>query len=466
MAIIETLRDRASRLFGHEASLYGKVTRGASWVMAGHGAELAMRLASSLILTRLLSPAAFGIMATAQVFIYTAIMVSDVGIRALVITHEDSDDAGFLRTVWSFQIVRGVVLTALVVTLGQLLGVAQELGWFSADNSFAEPILPSLLAVLGVTLAIDGLRSTNEHVLERDLRQDFLVKLDTSVKILGIFATVLAVWITRSVWGFVYATVITAFLRTLLSLQVVPGPRMRWHWDKAYIGYIIKRGKWIGVSSWTTLATNLADKVLIGAFFGNQVLGVYTLAHTLADAFHALMTRIANSIAMPAIRQMLTRAQEQFESVFLRLRTPIHAVSAAVGLSLIALADTIVSGLYDERYQLAGPMLAILALKYLIFHLSLNCFVLEARREFGRLATFNMIRMVALWTFAFGLAYAGRLEGLILLIAVNHIVERSLASYRLVSVGLIKLRTEAWSYAVTVVTLMVAMALLLNSPSI
>ena len=66
MGIIDTLRGHTSRLMGDQTSLYGKIVRSGSWVTAGHVVEIALRLGSSLILTRLLSPAAFGIMATAQ----------------------------------------------------------------------------------------------------------------------------------------------------------------------------------------------------------------------------------------------------------------------------------------------------------------------------------------------------------------------------------------------------------------
>lgn len=433
--------------------------RSGSWITVGYGVEMVLRLGPSLILTRLLSPAAFGIMATAQVFLYTAVMLSDVGIRSLVITYERSDDPTFLRSVWTFQIVRGLVLAFVVALFGQLLGLAQAEGFLGPDNSFSEPMLPAMIAVLGVTLALDGLRSTNEHILARDLRQDRLVKLETGTKIAGAFVTVLAVWFTRSVWGFIYAALIVAVLRSGLSLLIIPGAKMGFCWDKTHIGYMISRGKWIGVSSWTTLTNSLADKILIGAFFGSQTLGLYTLAFSLADALHSLMDRTVRAVALPAIWNLLDRGQEAFDRGYRMLRGSVQAVSSVLGFTLTFAGPMLVSHLYDHRYQMAGSFLMLLAMKYLIFHLWLNRFVMEAKGKFRLLAGFNMIGTMLLWAAGYLLAQENELKIFISVIAFHNLVERMLSSAYLVRHGGLNIRDEVLSYSFAIMLIVGLLAL-------
>ncbi|MEM6857720.1 MAG: oligosaccharide flippase family protein [Pseudomonadota bacterium] len=453
MLNLSHLHDKARAFLGDSSSLRGKVFQSASWVSAGYVAEMVLRLGSSLILTRLLSPAAFGIMATAQVFLYTAIMLSDVGIRSLVITNERSDDPEFLRTVWTFQIVRGVVLATIVALLGQGLGVAQRLGYLAPQNSFADPMLPAIIAALGVTLAFAGLNSTNEHVMARDLRQDILVKLETSTKILSTFITVGAVWTTRSVWGFVYAALIVAVLRAVLSMLIVPGPRMTFAWNRNDIHYLINRGKWIGVSSWATLARNLADKVLIGSFFGSSVLGLYALALTLSDALHSLMEKATKAIALPVLVEMLRTKKPNVMKIFFQIRGSIFLGSACIGVSIFSLSSFIVEVIYDPRYNESGLVLAALSLKYFIFHFLINLEFMRARGNFAYVAFFQVISSVLLWVFAIILALEMQLTLVVVAFAISPLVERGLASGWLIRNGLLNLKIELMYYLVTAVFL-------------
>lgn len=453
MALIALIRRRAGQLIGDGQSLRGRMVRSASWLTVGYGIEMVLRLGSSLFLTRLLSPEAFGIMATAQVFLYTAVMLSDVGIRSLVITHDEADDPDFLRAVWTFELVRGVAIAVIVALFGQLLGLAQSNGFLSSDNSFAEPMLPAMIAVLGITLAIGGLKSTNEHIMARDLRQDILVKLEIGTKILSTIITVAAVWLTRSVWGFVYAALIVACFRSVLSFKVVPGPKMYLHWNRAHLVYMVNRGKWIGISSWTTLLSSLADKVLIGGYFGAHTLGLYSLALSLADALHSFMTQIANAISLPTIRELLKRSRSEFETKFHNIRNVVQLISSVVSICLAWGAPMLIETLYDDRYILAGTLLSVLVLKYAIFHLSFNCSVMEARQEFSALSLFNIIRTIILWASAYFLAANGQLIGLILIFSLNNLIERALASWLLVRRNVLSLRSEIQTYVLVLACL-------------
>lgn len=453
MAIIANMRRRVGRLVGDGQSLRGRMVRSASWLTAGYGVEMFLRLGSSLFLTRLLSPEAFGIMATAQVFLYTAVMLSDVGIRSLVITHEEADDPDFLRAVWTFQFIRGIAVAIIVAIFGFLLGLFQQNGLLSAENSFAEPMLPAMIAVLGITLAIGGLRSSNEHIMARDLRQDILVKLETGTKILSTIITVAAVWITHSVWGFVYAALIVVCIRTMLSFRMVPGPKMRLLWHRGHIGYMISRGKWIGLSSWTTLIGSLADKILIGGYFGAHTLGLYSLALSLADALHSLMTQVSNAVSLSTIRELIARPVSDFRRKFSWLRNVTQLTSTTVGLAVSLSAPFIIDVMYDNRYAATGVFLSLLALKYLIFHFSLNLSVLDARREFAIKASFNAIRTSVFWVAAFYFATEGWLYALITAIALSQIIERILASSWLVRRGVLSKWNELKSYALTFVIL-------------
>ena len=84
--------------------------RASIWTIGGLGTSQAIRLASNIVLTRLLFPEAFGLMAIVNVWIYGLQMMSDVGLGASIIQNKRGDEPAFLNTVWTMQVFRGFAL--------------------------------------------------------------------------------------------------------------------------------------------------------------------------------------------------------------------------------------------------------------------------------------------------------------------------------------------------------------------
>ena len=61
-------------------SLKQRFIRGSSWTLAGYGLSQVVRLGSSLILTRLLAPDIYGVMAIGYMVATGLVMFSDVGL--------------------------------------------------------------------------------------------------------------------------------------------------------------------------------------------------------------------------------------------------------------------------------------------------------------------------------------------------------------------------------------------------
>jgi hypothetical protein len=93
--------------------------RGSLWTLGGYGVSQVIRLASSLILARLLFPEAFGLMALVNVFMQGLEMLSDLGIGPGIIQNKRGAEPKFLRTAWTLQIIRGFVLWGITLLLAR-----------------------------------------------------------------------------------------------------------------------------------------------------------------------------------------------------------------------------------------------------------------------------------------------------------------------------------------------------------
>ena len=84
--------------------------RGTAITLGGTAGQQFMRLLSNLVLTRLLFPEAFGMMALIQTFTAGLQMFSDIGLRPSIIQNKRGEDPDFLNTAWTLQIIRGAGL--------------------------------------------------------------------------------------------------------------------------------------------------------------------------------------------------------------------------------------------------------------------------------------------------------------------------------------------------------------------
>src|SRR5688572_13860724 len=91
-------------------SLRQLAIRATVWTIAATYAGQALRLASNLILTRLLFPEAFGVMAILLLILQSLNLFSDIGIQQSLILHPLGVERRFCNTAWTLQIVRGVCL--------------------------------------------------------------------------------------------------------------------------------------------------------------------------------------------------------------------------------------------------------------------------------------------------------------------------------------------------------------------
>src|SRR5262249_32019530 len=76
----------------HWPALRNAVTRGSLWTLGGHGAGQALRLLNNLIVTRLLFPEAFGVMAIVDSLLIGLQMVSDTGVGPALIHRRETPD--------------------------------------------------------------------------------------------------------------------------------------------------------------------------------------------------------------------------------------------------------------------------------------------------------------------------------------------------------------------------------------
>ena len=141
-------------------TLRQRALRAGIWTVASYGVEMSTKLLSNLIMTRLLFPDAFGVIAAAMALIVGIQLLTDFGVRTVIIQSPRGEDVGFLRSAWVFQCYRGVLLWALIAIACAILSFSSVRSMLPTTSVFADPSFPAVVGTLGLTLVLSGLEST------------------------------------------------------------------------------------------------------------------------------------------------------------------------------------------------------------------------------------------------------------------------------------------------------------------
>lgn len=380
----------------HLLSLRHRILKAGGWALAGYGVNQAIRLGSSLIMTRLLIPEMFGVMAIASVVLTILYMMSDLGISQNIVQSRRGEDQAFQDTAWVLQILRGLFLWIIAIVLSVVLAISVDLGLVPSTSVYAEPILPWIIATSSFSAVITGFQTTGVAIANRKLDQRILVRIQVSSQVVGLLLMVATALATRSIWALVLGSLVGPLTSVILGHSWLRHHRNRFRWDPSASRELIHFGKWTFVSSaFTVLSTN-GDRLLLGAYVSTEYLGMYSIAVLLLQAFEGGVSGILGAVSLPALSEVARTTPSRLRAVYYKLRVPGDVLLLLAGGTLATSGSAIIGALYDPRYQGAGEILQVLAVSFFAARYNVSYHVYLALGRPKHLATINFVRCVTL----------------------------------------------------------------------
>lgn len=355
LAIAETpVRSR----LGHRATAAG------AWSILEFGGSQALRLVSNLIMTRLLLPDAFGVMAMVSALHLGLTLFSDIGIATSIIRSNRGGEAHFLRVAWVVQILRGLVLAGAVVLAGGLLWLLGP-HVAPAGTAYADPLLPPLIIVSSVIVVLEGAVSTNYWLAARNMQLGRLTGANLFAQASTLVAMVLFARLHDSAWAILAGLVVGSAMKMALSHVVIRGPRMGLAWDMDIVGELWHFGKWLLGSSALTFVAQNADRLIMGALLNTASFGFYIIALMWVQAAALVGQKLTAQIVFPVLSEVQRSQPDQVGRVFRRASLIIDAILLAGFLVCLFGGQMIVGLLYTDTYATAGHYMSALSLMIL-----------------------------------------------------------------------------------------------------
>ncbi len=376
-------------------SLRERALAGATWIALGTLARQVLKFGSSLALTRLLFPEAFGLVATASLVSAAVEMCSDLGIRQAIVQHRQGGTRRYLDSAWTMRVLRGLLLAAIMAALA-----------LPFSGFFGEPILFPMTLVMSVGAVLRGLTSPAILLLDRNLELRRLTTLEVGADVIRVVGTITAALILASVWGLVIGGLIGELAR-LIGSYMIARYRPRLRWDPEAMGALFRFGRFILLSSVIGYGAARLGTVFVAKFLGMEQAGVYYIGGALAMMFGAFFTQVISRVVFPAL------SHRQDEPAVLRSNLAevirmIGIVALPLGAVVTINSHLIVNMFYDHRYDdaaLALRWLGAAACIDLLAHAFNAPLMATGRAYFGTVGTAAKLGAVCLVAPALGNAF-------------------------------------------------------------
>ena len=344
--------DRHLRTDHLMVDLKGHAVRGGTVTVIAQAAKFILQTISAIVLSRLISPADFGLVA--MVTAITAFMYSfnDLGLSMATIQRAEITHAQTSTLFW-INVALGLAIAVITA------GLAPAISWF-----YGEPRLLVITLVLASAFIFGGLSAQHIALLRRQMRFAALAVVDIGSTLIGFIAAVVLAFWGAGYWALVaYSMVATASGAgaAWLASEWRPG---WWSRSAGVREMVAFGGNLTGFSIMNYFARNL-DNVLIGRVWGSVALGYYARAYNLMMLPLLQINEPISAVALPC----LSRLQEEpprYRSAYLKFLTLIATITIPGVTFCLVMGYDLVLLVLGKQWAESARIFQVLALAALV----------------------------------------------------------------------------------------------------
>lgn len=418
------------------------VVKSSIWVFFGQFSGQFLRLANNLIMTRLLVPEMFGVMAVANTVILGLWLCSYMGLEHNVVQSPRGDDQSFLDAAWTFQVVRGAFIWLGAVAISAGLYWANAIGMVPVESVYADKSLPAILFVLSFVGLIGGFESMKKASASRHMLVSRLTIIELSTQLIGILIMIGFAMVYKSVWALVIGSMMQTVAHIIAGYLFLPGALNKFVWDGKIVRELFHFGKWILLTTIMGFFVRNADKLILGALITPAMLGIYSIAIFLIIAIQDVFSKWASAVALPVFSKVHREAPEDLQKSYYKFSFPFDIATLFLCGLFFNAGYILIELLYDSRYSAAGPMIQILSVSILGSRtiLAEQCYVAVGRPKMS--VPMKLLQLVVLFAAVVPMYKIFGLNGALYVIGFTILLTLPLTWYLLRKLGVLDWKRE------------------------
>lgn len=331
-------------------SIGRSASAGVLWMTAQKWASRIGGLITIVILTRLLQPEAFGMVAAASAMLPLVYALSDGGFAAFIIQAERVDTRRLSTAFW-FSLAIGAVLAAAIClvspALANVLGIPEAVG---------------LLQAIAASVLIISLGSVPVALMRRTMKFRSLALVELSGTSLSQIVAVLLAWHGAGAWALI-AQFMTSQIVATVATTAITRWRPRLQFSFADFSEMGRFGIKVVGSSMVQVTRQWGETSILIIGLGARDMGYLTIAMRLVQTTQDMTAAALLPVSMSAFAKYRP-GSAALRSAYLRAQSMLHMAVAPMMILLGVASTQLVVLLFGEdkaRSAAVLPMLVVAA---------------------------------------------------------------------------------------------------------
>ena len=304
---------------------------------------------SNMILARILVPDAFGILATIQMVLSFADMLSDAGFQKYLIQKEFSSDDEKNKTIL-VAMYTSVLIACLI--WGVLAVYNKEIAVIVGNKG-----LGHVLVISGINIPLVALSSVHLAYFRREFRFKFLLYVRMIKVFIPLLVTVPLALLGYGFWSLVLSSIISQTIQTIY-IYFKSDIKLKMFYNVTILKNMSSFSIWSLIESIFIWLTTWCDVFILTNAFSSYYIGIYKMSLVNIDAFLGI---ISGSIR-PVLYSALSRLQDdetRFKKILFKVNQRTAILLIPLGFGLYCYRDIARLVLFGSNWNDADLMLGL-----------------------------------------------------------------------------------------------------------
>jgi len=319
-----------------------RAAAGAVWMTAQKWVTRLTGLATVAILTRILAPADFGVVAAAATILPLVYLLSDLGFSSYIVQVKETDPK-MLSTGFWFSAAAGALLCLALVAAAPLIAAIYRL----------PPLVP-VLRVMTASVGLAALGSVPTALLKRKMAFRALALQGSAAAVVGQVVAVVATLSGAGVWALVAQTVVAQAVTTGAA-WINARWRPSWTFSRTRFREMVTFGGQVVGVDLIAFVRTWAETAIVASALGAAGLGYLAIAQRLIQVVQdvgAVALVQVSTVTFAKVRE----TAERLRGAYLRALTLAYAAVAPL-LTFVAVgAGQVVPLLFGEQWGASIPV--------------------------------------------------------------------------------------------------------------
>ena len=291
------------------------------------------------VLARFLEKTDFGLMAIVVFVLGFTNLFVDMGLTSAILHKQNITKNEYASLYW-LNFVFSILLFAIITTIAPLIA-----------RFYKEPELEVLIPLMALTIIFSAFGRQFKVIEQKELNFKFISLVDIITSLISLIFAILLAYYDYGIYSLVYSVILLQLLSNISFLFMgIKRIGIRFHFSIYETKSFLKIGIYQVGGQVVNYFNRDLDILIIGKFFGAEVLGGYSLAKQLVYRPAQIINPILTKVGAPVLAKFQNNLSK-LKINYLKLLNIISSLNFIIYLGIIVLAKYVVLVLYGQGFN-------------------------------------------------------------------------------------------------------------------